>query len=246
MAIRELAARYVGTLGGAVWAIVHPLAIVATFWLVFSVGFKARGPDNMPFVLYFLCGLIPWLTFSEVLTASTSAVTGNAHLVKKIVFPSEVLPFVYLGTSAITHVALVAILVAVTVIYGYGPSIYALQLPYYFLAMCFLLLGLSWFLSALNVFHRDVGQAVAVVLNLWFWLTPIVWTVDMIPAEYGWLLRLNPILYVVEGYRNALVYAQPFWADVAGGAYYWSVALMCFGLGAYVFRRLKPEFADVL
>lgn len=246
MARRELAGRYVSTLGGAVWAIVHPMAIVATFWFVFSVGFKAQGPGNMPFVVYFLCGLVPWLTFNEVLTHSANAVIGNAHLVKKVVFPTEVLPLVHLGAAAITHGVLVVILVIVAALFGYAPTLNLLALAYYFGAMCFLLLGLCWFLSALNVFHRDIGQATTIVLNLWFWLTPIVWTLEMIPESLHWLVRLNPLLYIVEGYRNATVYAQPFWLDLSGAAYYWSVALLAFVFGAFVFRRLKPDFADVL
>ena len=135
MARREFRTRYIGTFGGALWAIVHPVALVVTFWLVFSVGFRAQGPNDTPFLVYFLCALIPWLTFSEVLNSSTNAVTGNAHLVKKIVFPSEVLPLVYLEASSITHLAMVVVLATVTVLSGFGPFPHMLQLLYYFVAM---------------------------------------------------------------------------------------------------------------
>ena len=95
MARREFETRYVGTHGGALWAITHPLALVVIFWFVFSVGFKAQGPGNTPFVLYFVSGLVPWLMFNEVLGASTNGVTGNVHLVKKTIFPTEILPLVF-------------------------------------------------------------------------------------------------------------------------------------------------------
>ena len=246
MAQREVKTRYVGTIGGALWAILQPLALVTTFWLVFSVGFRAQGPNDTPFLLYFLCALIPWLTFNEVLNSSTNAVTGNAHLVKKIVFPSEVLPLVYLEAATMTHAVMVVVLMIVTSLSGFGPFLYALQLLYYFIAMSTLLLGLSWLLSSLNVFYRDVAQIVSVVLNLWFWLTPIVWTTDMMPERYRWIASLNPVYYIIEGYRSSLLYAEPFWADARTGIYYWLVALALFSVGSYTFRRLKPEFADML
>ncbi len=246
MAKHELAARYVGTLGGPLWAIIQPVATVAVFWFVFSVGFKAQGPSGMPFVIYFLCGLAPWLTFNEVVSRSVSAITDNVHLVKKVVFPTEVLPFVYLAASAVSHLVLVGLVVAVAAAQGYAPTLHLLQLPYYFLAMGLLMLGLGWALAALNTFHRDVGQIVAVVLNLWFWLTPIVWTPEMVPEKWLWVFRLNPMFHVVEGYRNALVYGEPFWADALAEGPYWLAAGLVFVLGAALFGRLKPEFADVL
>jgi lipopolysaccharide transport system permease protein/teichoic acid transport system permease protein len=125
-------------------------------------------------------------------------------------------------------------------------SLYIFQVFYYFVALCFFLLGISWIVSALNVFHRDIGQGLTVILNLWFWLTPIVWTVDIVPEKYRWLLQLNPLEYIVEGYRKSLLYHQPIWGNITGGVYYWLTAAVVFVAGALLFRRLKPEFADVL
>lgn len=246
MARRELAARYAGTLGGAIWALLHPLATVVVFWFVFSVGFKAQGPSGIPFVLYFLAGFVPWVTFNEVLTQSTNAVTSNAHLVRKVVFPTEVLPFVYLIAAGLAHLVLLFLLIALSAAHGYVPSFHLLQLPYYFAVMSLVALGLGWALGALNPFHRDVSQAVAVVLNLWFWLTPIIWTPAMVPERWLWLFELNPMFHVVEGYRNAILYGEVLWADPQLELPYWLGAGVLFVFGAYLFGKLKPEFGDVV
>jgi ABC-type polysaccharide/polyol phosphate export permease len=232
MAVRDLDARYVGSFGGILWTVVHPLATVLIYWFVFSVGFKAHGPAGMPFVLYFVSGLVPWLLFSEVLNSSINAVTANAQLVKKTIFPSEVLPLVHLTSASFTHLVLLAVLCFLAWYYGYGPTLSTIYTVYYY--------------GALGCFHRDLGQGMSVVLSLWFWLTPIVWSAEVIPAQYRSILEYNPIYYIVEGYRASLMTDQVVWVNWRGGLRFWAVTGPIFLMGAYVFRRLKPDFADVL
>lgn len=246
MARREFATRYIGTFGGFIWSILNPLATVAVFWLVFSVAYKARGPSDTPFVLYFLCGLIPWLTFSEVLTNSISAVSSNPHFVKKIAFPTEILPIIHMIASTIAHVVLLAILLVFLVASNRDITYHVVTVLYYYTAMCVLILGLSWALSALNVFSRDVAQVVTVALNLWFWLTPIAWFGHFLPDEYTWVVAANPMYYVVDGYRNAFLFPGPLFHNAVGHLYFWAIALGCVWTGSYIFHRLKPEFPDVL
>jgi lipopolysaccharide transport system permease protein/teichoic acid transport system permease protein len=122
-----------------------------------------------------------------------------------------------------------------------------LQCIYYFVAACGLVIGIQWLLSALMVFHRDLGQVVGVLLNLAFWATPVVWVAEgVVPAEARWILFANPFTYVIDGYRHSLLDAQPFWRDWEQGLYVWGLAICLFALGGTVFRRLKPHFADVL
>ena len=246
MAAHELANRYVGTLGGALWTIAHPVAMILVYWFVFSVGFKAQGPAGMPFTLYFVSGLLPWLFFSETITASIASVTGNAHLVKKLVFPTEVLPVVHIVAGLVPHAALLAVFLVLLAHYGIYPNVYMVQLVYYMAMLIVLTLGIGWLLAALHVFYRDIGQAMTVLLNFWFWLTPIVWTINIVPERYRWLLHLNPFYYLVEGYRNALVYKKPLWVAPHDALYFILIAMLLLMSGAAVFRRLKPEFPDML
>lgn len=246
LAKREFLARYVGTIAGSIWALVYPLLTVFIFWFIFSVGFKVKGPGDLPFVLYFICGLTPWLMFNEVLSSSTDGIRQNLSLIKKTVFPSEILPWVYILSAIVSHIIFILIAISLVVANGIPLSLYILQLPFYLFAMCFFLTGLCWIVSALNVFYRDIGQAVPIILNFWFWMTPLVWTIEMIPAQYHWILKINPIVFVVEGYRNSLLYRQPIWADLQELGYFLILSTIVFAIGAIIFSRFKLEFADAI
>lgn len=246
LAVRDLQSRYVGTLGGVLWAFVHPIAIVSVFYFVFAVGFRAQGPSSTPFILWFVCGLVPWFFFNDTLLAITNSITGNAHLVKKTIFPTEVLPLVHVISSFFPHIIFMIILVGMLGFFNIPFSAGRLLVAYYLVCTVTLVLGLGWLLSALQVFYRDIGQALTIILNIWFWATPIVWSQEIVPAEYRGLLFLNPIFYIVEGYRGLMIYGTLVWPNTQETATFWGITLGVLFLGVYVFRRLKPEFADVI
>lgn len=246
LALRDLESRYAGTMGGALWAFAHPLAVVVIFYFVFAVGFRAQGPANTPFILWFVCGLVPWFFFNETLTAISKSITSNIHLVKKTVFPTETLPFVHLASGLFPHAIFLLILVGMLVFFGVPLLLERFAFVYFFACSCALLLGLGWLFAALQVFYRDISQGLTIILNLWFWITPIVWSPDIMPPEYRSLLFYNPIYYIVEGYRGVLIFETITWPGAAATAYFWSVTTLCFLAGSYTFRRLKPEFPDVM
>jgi len=246
MATREIQSRYIGTFGGLVWSIIHPLMMILVYWFVFSVGFKVRPAGGIPFIVVFLCGLVPWLMFSEALTTCTNAISANANLVTKTVFPTEVLPVAYLLASLITHGIMLIVLIIVLLVNKVSFSFYNFQFLYYLFALSVFSLGLGWLLSSVNVFCRDVGQALAVVLNIWFWFTPIVWGIEIIPQKYQYIVKLNPFYYIVDGYRASFIYHLPIWHNYRMGIYFWFMCISLFIIGALTFRKLKPEFAEVL
>jgi lipopolysaccharide transport system permease protein/teichoic acid transport system permease protein len=246
LAVRELQNRYVGTLGGILWTFAHPLAVITIFYFVFAVGFRSQGPDRTPFLLWFVCGLVPWFFFNETLLAATDSITRHAHLIKKTVFPSEILPVVNITAGLVTHTIFLLIVAALLFWYYVPFAAGRLLVVYFLLCTCILLVGLGWLLSAIQVFYRDVSHALSIVLNLLFWTTPIVWSSDMIPEGYRGLLFLNPMYYIIEGYRGLLVFDEIVWPSAAHTAYFWCVVTATFLAGAYVFGRLKPEFADVM
>ncbi|MBC8505318.1 MAG: ABC transporter permease [Chloroflexi bacterium] len=247
LARRDVLSRYSGTLFRGVWELVNPALTLLVFWFVFSVAFKAKGPDGIPFIIYFVTGYVPWLFFTDSLMRGTQSVVAHSFLVKKMVFQSELLPFVCLTGGAITHSLLLLLAFVVLLFNGVTISWYWLQIVYYFLTLCATLVGLQWLLSALNVFNRDLGQSVGVLLNVWFWVTPIVWVADgVVSPKYQWLMFANPVGYVIDGYRGSLLYQQPFWTNWSQGLYVWGFSLVLAVIGAYLFRRLKPHFGDVL
>ncbi len=245
LARREFMSRYAGTTAGVVWVIVQPAATVLIFWFVFAVGLRgATGPAGAQFLPWFVCGLVPWLMFSEVLTMSTNGVRGNLQLIKKTPFPSEILPIVYISAAAAGHAVMLLLALLIAWVYGVAPGPGLLALPLYFCALCFLLLGLCWLGSALNVFHRDIGQSIGIIINLWFWLTPIVWDRSLLPGRWAEALSLNPMVFIVDGYRSSLLGAAPGPGRAGDAAVFLLISVLVFVGGAEVFRRLKLEFAD--
>jgi lipopolysaccharide transport system permease protein/teichoic acid transport system permease protein len=222
------------------------LAIITIFYFVFAVGFRSQGPAKAPFLLWFVCGLVPWVFFNETLLAATESITRHAHLIKKTVFPSEILPMVNITAGLVPHLVFLLIVTGLLAWYQVPFAASRLLIVYYILCICALLVGLSWLLSSIQVFYRDVSHAVSILLNLWFWSTPIVWSSDMISVEYRGLLFYNPIYYITEGYRGLLVFGEIVWPSAAHTAYFWFIVTAMFLAGAYVFGRLKPEFADVM
>ncbi len=249
MARREIQLRYAGTIAGLIWSVIHPLMLILTYWLVFSKGLKIRPAADVPFIAFFLSGLIPWTAFAETTSASTNAITSSPHLVKRILFPTEILPVVHFTASLVNHAVMLVVLVVVLIFYGMWPSLYALQFLYFAAGLSVFCVGLGWIVSALNVFYRDVGQIILVVLNMWFWLTPIVWPPENMQSfnpTVAFCLKLNPMYYVVQGYRASFIYRTGLWEHWRLGAYFWAVSLAVFALGGVLFRKLKPDFPDVL
>jgi lipopolysaccharide transport system permease protein/teichoic acid transport system permease protein len=121
-----------------------------------------------------------------------------------------------------------------------------LLIIYYLLCTIVLLLGLGWLFAALQVFYRDLAQGLTISLNIWFWLTPIVWSQDIVPRTYYRLMEVNPIFYIVQGYRDLLIYPKPVWPTLHQTLVFWLIALTLLATGALVFRQLKPDFADVV
>lgn len=246
IAVRNVKDRYTGTLGGMVWAILNPLLQLLVFWVVFGIGLRMQTEVGQPFVLVLFCGLIPWMTFNEALNSAASSITGRAYLVKKIAFPLEILPLTHLVAALFAHGVLLAILMVMLAGYRIYPGWGLVLLPYYLIAMCALAAGFSFLLAASAVFYRDVLQGLGVILNIWFWLTPIVWPPTMLSEKYRFLLDFNPFNYVVVGFRNCLLSAPLTIPDVLPTVYFWAVVAVIWILGTGVFMRLKPSFADVL
>ncbi len=135
---------------------------------------------------------------------------------------------------------------AMFVYYGYSPELYWLQIIYYLFATSVLLLGLSWLTSSILVFFKDIGQIVTMIIQFGFWLTPIFWSLKMVPDQYHWFIKINPAYYIIQGYRDSMINHVWFWEDMTMTLYFWIVTMVIFVLGALTFKKLKPHFADVL
>ena len=238
--------KYVGNFLGILWAFIQPTVTVLVFWFVFQVGFKSRPVDNFPYILWLVSGMFPWFYFADALQNGTNAIMTNSFLVKKVVFRVSLLPIIPLLAAIAIHIFFVMVMFGMFAYYGYEPSLYWLQVFYYMFALSVLVLGLSWLTSSIVVFFKDTGQFISVVIQLGFWLTPIFWSISRVPHKYQWIIKLNPMFYIVEGYRNSMIHHKWFWQDWHMTLYFWVVTGILFIVGGLIFRRLKPHFMDVL
>ncbi|KNZ70028.1 Teichoic acid translocation permease protein TagG [Thermincola ferriacetica] len=246
LAKKDFRAKHLGSYLGILWAFVQPTITILIFWFVFQVGFKSTPVDNFPFILWLLCGMVPWFFFSEAISNATNAVIENSYLVKKVVFRVSILPIIKIVSALFIHIFFIIFLFLMFFLYGYKPNIYNIQIIYYLLATVILVLGISWITSSLIIFLRDIGQIVGMLLQFGFWMTPIFWSLKIVPEKYHNILKLNPIYYIVEGYRESFIYRTWFWEHLYLSIYFWIITLSLFIIGALMFRRLRPHFADVL
>ncbi len=246
MAKREISTQYVGSILGFIWTFIHPLVMVCVFWFVFSVGFKSKPMGDVPFVVWLTAGMAPWFMFSDVVLGSVGIIVANGHLIKKTLFPSQILPIIKLLSGSVTHTIFLTVLLGLILFQKMPVSIFYIQVLYYYFCLIVLILGVSWAVSALNVFIRDIGQVVGVVVQVGFWATPIFWDINMMPANIQFFLKLNPMYYIVQGYRDTFISFTPFWNNLDLMAYFWCCAISIFLIGASVFRKLKVQFADTL
>ncbi|MFT5698319.1 MAG: ABC-type polysaccharide/polyol phosphate export permease [Desulforhopalus sp.] len=246
LAKREISAQYVGSLLGVLWTFIQPLVLIFVFWFVFSIGFKVKPMNDVPFVVWLTAGMAPWFLFAQIITSSTGAVIQHANLVKKTVFHSEILPIVNIASGIITHLVFLFLIIILLFFHQLSFSFYIVQTAYYLFCLCVLSLSLGWIFSALNVFLRDVGQIVGVMIQVGFWATPIFWDIKMMSPQVQSILKLNPVFYIVQGYRDSFIYHQGFWLSPYWTLYFWSVTLFLLVAGITIFQRLKPQFADVL
>jgi ABC-type polysaccharide/polyol phosphate export permease len=246
LVLRDLRSRYSGSLLGLFWAICQPLAMMAILWLVFTYGLKAQTADKTNFACWFFSANIAWLFFQEVTLTTTNVYQEYAYLVRKVNFRLSILPIVKILSSLVLHAIFIGIVVFILLFSHTSPQWEWVQVFYYTACLVALTLGLGWLLASLNVFMRDVAQLVAILLQFGFWMTPIVWSSDMVPAQWRFLIELNPIYYITEGYRTSLLYKHHIWDNLSGMVYFWTFTLGVLVLGLFVFRRLRPHFADML
>jgi len=238
---------YLGSYLGLAWAFIQPLSFVLIIWVVFGLGFRAQPTTSgAPFVIWLLAGMVPWFFFSGAISSGSTAITGNAYLIRKIFFRISILPLVKIGSSFLIHLGLLIFLVVALLLNGFWPTIYWLQLPFYGALTIFFVIGLSWFTGSVHVFVKDVSSIIGILIQMGFWLTPIFWSLDLVPVKFHYLIKLNPAYFIVDGYRDSLISQIWFWEKPTWTIYYLAISSITLIFGALVFQRLRPHFADVL
>ena len=247
LVIRDLKHRYIGSMGGFIWSVVHPLVLLVSYTYVFTSIFEEikLGPEfgTDSYAVFLFCGLLPWLLFSDTLIRNCSVISDNAPLITKTVIPAEILPISITISNLVHHLIGLAILLVVMMSF-YSIHVSALWTLLYMAMLLMFAQGLSWIVAGLHVFLRDTIQGLQILLFLWFWFTPILYSADRVPENLRLVTGLNPMAVIVTGYRNSLLdLAQPRPIEIAGVL---AASLAVFVIGALLFKQAKPAFPDVL
>ncbi len=243
----EFISRFARSKLGGLWMIIHPLAQVAIYALILSnvLGARLPGIDNKyAYALYLIAGILAWNLFAEIIGRCLTVFIDQGNLMKKMRFPRIALPLIVVGSCLLNNLLLFAAVMIIFAVLGHAPNVQMLWLLPLTLAVVALAVGIGLVLGVLNVFLRDIGQVVPIILQVWFWFTPIVYSVNIVPDYLKGTLDANPMYPIVSAYHNVLVYkVAPNLADI-GGIFVVAVCLMMLGL--FLFRRASSEMVDSL
>jgi len=244
---RELVGRYKGSALGIAWAVLTPVVMIAIFTFIFAGIFGARfgaNDSHWDYALYLFCGLVPWSMFQESLQQSANTIVAHANLVKRVVFPLEVLPaaqvFAALGTQLFSTIAFLL----ATILIRHHLDLTVLWLPVLLVPQLLLALGAAWLIASLGVFLRDVTQGITLLLMAWMYLTPIIYPETIVPERLRSFINFNPFTPLVRSYR--LIFLDGGAPDWRGLGYFSLVALVVFFIGYWWFARTRKSFADVV
>lgn len=243
---RGVTLQYKRTRFGMFWSLAEPLAFMAVLYVVFGIGLRGGRSMDIPFICYLVTGLAVIQYFTQTMTRGTAAISSHAFLLNKVNVRLSILPVVTVLAGIIDHLIFlvpVCILLFVNQIF---PNWYWFQLIYYIAALSLFLLGATLFTSAVGVFFGDLQNVVSVLSRVVFYFSPVFWDVNIIPESLRFWVRLNPLFYIVMGYRESLFYNLPFWHDVSLMIYFWCWTVSMLVLGMFVFRKLRPQFADFI
>ena len=239
---RDLKVRYKQTALGAAWAVLQPTLMMLVFTLFF--GRLAGMPsDGVPYPLFAYAGLLPWTFFSNAVSGSGNSLVGSSHLITKVYFPRMIIPAAAVGAGLADLLLGFVVLVPLMLYYGVAPGAHLVMLVPLVLLAALLALGVGMWMSALNVKYRDVRFALPFLIQLWMFASPVIYPLSQVPQGWRWVMALNPLTGVIQGFRSALL-GQPFdWGALAASA---AVTLAALVYAAYSFRRMEKSFADIV
>lgn len=243
---KDFSKRFSGTYFGMVWAFVQPLLLILVYLFAFQFGFRSGDVDGYSYSVWFISGIVPWLFFNEAMVTASNSFVEYDYLIKKVKFNITILPVVKILSSFFIHLFFNALVLIITIGLGYSMKFKYIQLIYYMIAEILLLFSITLVTSTIVVYFRDLNQIINVLLLLGMWGTPIAWNADGFSNKTKVLFKLNPIYYVIEGYRDSVMGRTWFWEKPVQTLYFWGM-VVCFAmLGGFVFSRMRDYFAETV
>ena len=238
---KDVRGKYKNSVLGIIWSFLNPLLQIAVYALVFPLIMRSNIPN---YVVFVCCGLIPWNFFSSGISRSSFTMVENGNIIKKVYFPREILPISVITSEAVNFVISTIIILAFVCGYGIGISKYVIFYPVILLIQYILLIGISLIVSSITVYFRDLQHFIGILLQLLFYATPIVYAPNTIPENFQWILKFNPMTYVINGYRDIFYYKQM--PDLSSMVMVLGVGLIVCLAGYFIFNKLQRRFAEEL
>ena len=249
LAKADLIKTYRGAALGWAWAIIKPAVTIFVYWFTFQIGLRAgKDVEGFPFFLWLISGVIPWFYMSDMITGGTECIRKYSYLVTKMKFPISTIPTFFSISKFMVHLALLAIMIIIFIAMGYPPDIYLLQLPIYMLLSFLFFTVFSLFSSLLACMSKDFSNLVKSLVTAVFWLSGIIWNINTL-KDIPWLralLKINPVTYLVEGYRNCFIHKTWIWESPKTLIAFLIILLVLTIASIWVYRKLRKEIPDVL
>jgi lipopolysaccharide transport system permease protein len=244
---RDISSKYIGSMLGLYWSVINPLITLVVYCIVFGFFLKARLPGNdniWDFALYFSAGFLPWTAFSQSVMRASTSIVDNKNYIKKVPFPSEIFP-VYIIISEFVNLLIgLSIFMVIFIILKGTPSFYIIFLPIGIILQLMFTLSLSLIFSSATVYFRDIPQILGSLFMVWFWGTPVVYSVNVIPESVRWIVDINPAYYLVEIYRDILLYNR--FPDPHRLLPFILFSIIFLYLSSVIFQRTKRGFGELL
>jgi len=236
-----------GTVLGWFWNILNPALQILVYWFVFAVGFRATRPSGeYPFLIWLIVGIIPWFYMSAALTTGTRSILNYSGILTRMCIPLSIVPVKAVLTEFMGHIWSMAVVLALFLASGHRLVWGSINILYFAFASLFFLIGFALFASAITVLFRDFEKIMASMVRLLLFVSPVMWTPEGLDHRLIFVLRLNPFAYLIEGYRNSILYGTPLIYHWLHGLYFWVVTLIILLLGVHIHMKFRKQFIDLL
>ncbi|MCI8341767.1 MAG: ABC transporter permease [Firmicutes bacterium] len=243
----ELMGQYRGTMFGFLWNFLNPALQIFVYWFVFAIGLNSSPPrDGFPYIIWMIVGIIPWFYISGVLMTSTMSIHNYGGILKHMYIPLSIVPIKTVFSGVIGHVWAMCMVFLIIFLSGYSVSGYVFQTLYFLFCSIVFLVGYSLFTSAITVVFKDFSKFMNSVIRLLFYITPVVWVQERLPENLIFVLKLNPFAYIIDGYRDSILYGRNLMWHWKQGCFFWAVTIILLIVGCNVHVKFRKQFIDLI
>lgn len=232
---------------GKVWSLLTPLIQIGTYWFVFGIGLRqSKDVDGYPFIIWMLCGIIPWFYINGGILQGANSIMKKANTLTRMRFPLSTVPLSAIIVCGFEHIMMLFVMFVMFLSMGVYPSIWWLNIIYYIIYMVFFLTSLSLITSVFTVIARDFYKLLQSMMKLLFYVTPVLWTMDKMPMIFQYCMEFNPIYYIIKGFRESILYNIPFYNNIEGIIFFWTINTILFIIGANLQVKFRNKFIDLI